>query len=136
LSQPSIFYKKGDVVNAPFPYHEDPSTEKDRPVVLLAPTKHGFICAFIGSKPQPSGKEIIPINKKDFKEGHLDVYTPSYIHVYSLFTVDSKVIREKKGTLNDEVVDTIVKTLTELLQQPPMQQPTSKTFERPRKREF
>ena len=135
MSQPSIFYKKGDVVTAPFPYQEDPEEDKVRPVLLLAPTNttiQGFICAYITTQEKPHREGIITINKKDFKEGHLDVYMPSYIHPYVLYTVSLKAIQVKKGTLNDEVVETIVKMLTELLQTSPI----PKALERPKKKVF
>ena len=139
MSQPSIFYKKGDVVYAPFPYQEDPEEDKVRPVVLLAPTNttvKGFICAYITTQEKPHREGIITINKKDFKEGGLEDYKPSYVHPHILYTVSLEVIKTKEGTLKDEVVETIVKMITELLQKPPMQQPTPKAFERPKKKVF
>ncbi len=135
MSQPNIFYKKGDVVYAPFPYSEDPSIEKDRPVVLLAPTNttvKGFICAYITTQEKPHRAGIVTVNKKDFKEGGLEDYKPSYVHPHILYTVSLNVIREKKGTLNDEVVETIVKMITELLQQSHI----PKALERPKKKVF
>lgn len=136
MSQTSVFYKKGDVVTTPFPYEENPSEDKLRPVVLLAQTHSGFICAYITSILKPHRQGIITINKKDFKEGHLDPYIPSYVHSDKVFTVSSQAIQSKKGTLNDEVVDIIIKTLTDLLVKPPMQQPIPKALERPQRKAF
>lgn len=135
MSQPSVFYKKGDVVYAPFPYQNAPAEEKERPVLILAPALAGksFICAYITSN---SNKKVgmIEIKRRDFKEGHLDDgYEASYVRPDCISTLDKELFRRKCGTLKDEIVDEIIKTLTDLLQRPPEEPPSPKSIERPPK---
>ncbi|MBE9014291.1 type II toxin-antitoxin system PemK/MazF family toxin, partial [Pseudanabaenaceae cyanobacterium LEGE 13415] len=101
MSDSIIFYKKGDVVLAPFPYQENVEKEKLRPVVLLAPSDTGgFISAYTTSKSHRS--DLIKIQVKDFKEGRIDDFAPSYVRPNILYTVATEVIRRKYGTLKDE----------------------------------
>lgn len=134
MIESDAFYKKGDIVDAPFPYQEDSEQKKYRPVLILAPSliKGGLVCAFITSKSRKDG--VIAISAKDFKEGMLsNDYDSSYIQPSTLYTLNSQVIRKKYGTLKDEKLDEVVKALVNLLQKPPESPPTSKAFERPKK---
>jgi mRNA interferase MazF len=129
------FYKKGDIVDAPFPYQipqDDSEEEKYRPVLILAPAqiKGGFICAYITSKSHRLG--VVPIFARDFKEGTLS-YDPSYIQPSTVYTVDAGLIRRKYGTLKDDKVDEVIKALVDVLQKPSETPPTAKAWERPKK---
>lgn len=132
-SESEVFYKKGDVVDAPFPYQTDSEEEKYRPVLILAPTliKGGFISAYITSKSRREG--VIAILSSDFKEGSLNNYDSSVIHPSTLYTLDASLIRKKYGTLKDEKVDEVVNALVNLLQQPPESPPVPKAWQRPKK---
>ncbi len=131
VTKSNIVYQKGDVVDAPFPYQEDPDEEKYRPVLLLAPrlTK-GWICCFITKNPHQ--QESITINTRDFKEGNL-TYDPSFVIPSILYTLNSESIRNKYGALKDQKVDEVIQSLVSLLQQPPQAPPSSKAWERPKK---
>jgi mRNA interferase MazF len=131
----SIFYKKGDVVYAPFPYQDNPEEEKERPVLILAPVLagKGFICAYITSNSNKRSG-MLEIKRRDFQEGHLDDgYEASYVRSDYISTLDRELFRRKCGTLRDEVVDAIIQTLIELLQKPPQSPPSPKSIERPPK---
>jgi mRNA interferase MazF len=132
-SESEVFYKKGDIIDAPFPYQTDSETEKYRPVLILAPTliKGGFISAYITSKSRREG--VIPILSTDFKEGSLSNYDSSFIQPSTLYTLDAKLIRKKYGTLKDEKVDEVIQALVDLLQQPPESPAVPKAWERPKK---
>ncbi|NCR55777.1 MAG: type II toxin-antitoxin system PemK/MazF family toxin [Microcystis aeruginosa L211-07] len=135
MNQVSIFYKKVDVVYAPFPYQDNPEEEKERPVLILAPVLagKGFICAYITSNSNKRSG-MIEIKRRDFKEGHLDdEYKASYVKPDRISTIDRELFRRKCGTLRDEVVDAIIQTLIELLQKPPQSPPSPKSIERPPK---
>lgn len=135
MNQVSIFYKKGDVVYAPFPYQDNPEEEKERPVLILAPVLagKGFICAYITSNSNKRSG-MIEIKRRDFKEGHLDDgYEASYVKPDCISTLNRELFRRKCGTLRDEVVDKIIQTLIELLQKPPQSPPSPKSIERPPK---
>lgn len=135
MNQVSIFYKKGDVVYAPFPYQDNPEEEKERPVLILAPALagKGFICAYITSNSNKRSG-MIEIKRRDFKEGHLDDgYEASYVRPDCISTLDRELFRRKCGTLRDEVVDEIIQTLIKLLQEPPQSPPSPKSIERPPK---
>jgi mRNA interferase MazF len=67
LAKSGTFYKKGDIVSAPFPYQDDSELEKYRPVLLLAPhSTKGWICSYITSKINKEG--AITISQRDMKE--------------------------------------------------------------------
>jgi mRNA interferase MazF len=130
LSDSIVFYKKGDVVLVPFPYQENVEEEKLRPVVLLACSDTGgFISAYITSKSHRS--DLIKIQVKDFKEGYIDDFAPSYVRPNILYTVATKVIQKRYGTLKDEKIEEIVQSLVKLLLEPPVSPPVSKAFKRP-----
>lgn len=137
LTKSDNFYKKGDIVEAPFPYQSDAEQEKCRPVLILAPVPlGGFICAYITSKSHRDGS--IPILAMDFKEGGLSKkgkisYDSSYIQPATVYTLNGENIRFKHGTLKDEKVNEVTQTLVDLLQQPPESPPIAKAFERPKK---
>ena len=137
MAKSDNFYKKGDIVEAPFPYQSDAEQEKCRPVLILAPVPQGgFICAYITSKSHRNGS--IPILAMDFKEGGLSKksstsYDPSYIQPATVYTLNGDNIRFKHGTLKDEKVDRVTQTLVDLLQKPPESPPIAKVFERPKK---
>jgi mRNA interferase MazF len=135
LNQPSVFYKKGDVVYAPFPYQNNSEENKERPVLILAPALAGksFICAYITSNSNKKAG-MIEIMRRDFKDGHLDGgYEASYVRPDCISTLDRELFRRKCGALRDEILDKIIQTLTELLQRPPESPPSPKNTERPPK---
>ncbi|MEP0919429.1 type II toxin-antitoxin system PemK/MazF family toxin [Leptolyngbya sp. DQ-M1] len=130
MSDPAIFYKKGDVVCAPFPYQQDFEQEKLRPVLLLAPSDSGgFVCAYITSKSHR--QNLIKIQVKDFKEGYIDSFNPSYVRPDIIYTAATSTIQKKYGTLKDEKVDEIVQSLVNLLLSPPTVAPVAPAFQRP-----
>jgi mRNA interferase MazF len=134
LSNSNIFYKKGDVVQAPFPYQEDVNQSKLRPVLLLAPSAPGgFISAFITSKSH--WKDSIKIQYNDFMEGCIENYAPSYVRPELVYTVATECVRKKFGTLREEKLTEIVDCLVTLLQQAPESPPVSPALQRPQRKQ-
>ena len=136
MTKSKFFYKKGDVVDVPFPYQDDPKKQKHRPVVILATdlSKQGFIYAYITSN-SIKKPGIIEIRRKDFREGYINNnYQASYVRPDRICTLNKEVITKKYGTLKDDVMDEIIKTLTNLLQNPPETPSFPKSIERPKKK--
>lgn len=130
MSQSVISYRKGDVVLAPFPYQQDVEEEKLRPVVLLAPSDvGGFISAYVTSKSHRP--ELIKIQVKDFKEGCINDYEPSYVRPCILYTVATTAIVKKYGALKDDKFEEIIRSLVGILQQPRELAPVSRALQRP-----
>jgi mRNA interferase MazF len=131
LAKSGTFYKKGDIVSAPFPYQDDSEIEKYRPVLLLAPhSMKGWICSYITSKVNKEG--AISISQNDMKDGRLECY-PSFLLPSLLYTLNSELIDRKYGTLKDEKVEEVVNLLITILQQTSQSPPTSKALQRPSK---
>lgn len=124
-------YKKGDVVNSPFPFSDDVDEEKNRPVLVLGePRKGEFLCIYMTSKSHRDGG--IEVLRKDYKTTTIAIkYDPSYIHPGKVATISSKLFTTLYGTLKDDLVDKVVKVLVDLLQEPPTPPKTSPTLERP-----
>jgi mRNA interferase MazF len=130
LTKPVVFYKKGDVVDAPFPYQTNSEETKFRPVLVLAPAlTGGLVCAYITKSHRDTS---IPVRITDFQEGKLE-YEPSYIQPSTLYTLDAKSVRKKYGTLKNEKVSEVIEILVNLLQKSPDIPPTTQAFERPKK---
>ena len=68
---------------------------------------------------------------KDFKEGYIENHEPSYVRPEIIYTLATKTIVKKHGTLKDEKVDEIVNSLVNLLSKPPESSPATPVFQRP-----
>jgi len=130
----SNFYKKGDVVLAPFPYSSDADTEKTRTVVILAPTLSGsgFICAYTTSNPNQR-EGTIEIKTEDFQSGRRDDYSSSFVRPDIIYTVDKNLIIKKYGTLKEEKINVIIRILINLLKKPPESPPVPPSLQRPQR---
>jgi mRNA interferase MazF len=130
LTSKETVFKKGDVVNSPFPFSEDVEETKDRHVLVLAePRKGEFLCIYMTTKSHRDG--AIEVLKKDYKICHQVGYDPSFIDPGKVATISSQLFTTTYGTLKDEIVDRVVESLVDLLKKPPQIPQTSPTFERP-----
>jgi mRNA interferase MazF len=130
LTSKETVFKKGDVVNSPFPFSEDVEKTKYRPVLVLAePRKGEFICIYMTTKSHRDG--AIEVLRKDYKICHQVDYDPSFIVPGKIATISSTEFTTIYGTLKDEIVDLMVESLVDILKKPPQLPQTSPAFERP-----
>jgi mRNA interferase MazF len=130
LTSKETVFKKGDVVNSPFPFSEDVEETKNRYVLVLAePRKGEFICIYMTTKSHRDG--AIEVLKKDYKICNKVDYDPSFIDPGKVATISSKLFTTIYGTLKDEIVDRVVESLVDLLRKPPQPSQTSPALERP-----
>ncbi|HEY4964114.1 MAG TPA: type II toxin-antitoxin system PemK/MazF family toxin [Candidatus Saccharimonadales bacterium] len=96
----------GDVVAVPFPF-SDLSNNKLRPAIVLATTDYGdLILCQITSK-QGISKKSVSIDTSDFEEGNLPL--KSYVRTEKLFTAEDTIIVKRRGRLNSQKFNVIVK---------------------------
>ncbi len=104
-------FVKGDVVVIPFPF-SDLSASKKRPAVVVADlTGDDQIIAQITSVSR-TDSYAISLETKDFKNGKLP--QSSVIRPNKLFTADRSLISYKAGSINDEKINEIEKTLVKI----------------------
>ena len=102
---------KGDVVIIPFPF-SDLSTSKKRPAIVVANLSGpDQIIAQITSVARNDNYSI-SLERKDFKNGKLP--HSSMIRPNKLFTADKSLISYKAGSINDEKIKEIEKTLVSI----------------------
>ncbi|HLC62250.1 MAG TPA: type II toxin-antitoxin system PemK/MazF family toxin [Candidatus Nanoarchaeia archaeon] len=102
---------KGDVVVIPFPF-SDLTASKKRPAIIVASlTGDDQIVAQITSVARNDSYSISP-EAKDFKNGKLP--HSSMIRPNKLFTADKSLISYKAGSINDEKIKEIEKTLVSI----------------------
>jgi mRNA interferase MazF len=130
LTSKETVFKKGDVVNSPFPFSEDVEETKNRYVLVLAePRKGEFICIYMTTKSHRDG--AIEVLKKDYKICNKVDYDPSFIDPGKVATISSKLFTTTYGTLKDEIIERVVDSLVDILKKTPQLPQTSPTFERP-----
>ncbi len=105
---------KGDVVVLPFPF-SDLSGSKRRPAFVLAdlPGDDIILCQITSQE----SKDVYAVSLKiqDFSSGSLP--SSSYIRPTRIFTADKNIIIRNAGTVNDSIISTVVKTITDLVNQ-------------------
>lgn len=103
-------YSPGDVVLAPvrFGGGEGP---KVRPAVVVGAERAGVLEVCPVSSRPPSDAPFVPIDLDDFVRGGLDLFEESYVLAAHLSTLRVREIRGKKGRLNAESVDMIVRAI-------------------------
>jgi len=106
-------FVKGDIVVIPFPF-SDFTQSKRRPALVLATLKgDDLILCQITSK-TISDSYSIPVDDSDFLEGSLK--QSSNVRPNRIFTVDTKIILYKIGTLKQEkhnkIIDRVIQILT------------------------
>jgi mRNA interferase MazF len=106
-------FVKGDIVVIPFPF-SDFTQSKRRPALVLATLKgDDLILCQITSK-TISDSYSIPVDDSDFLEGSLK--QSSNVRQNRIFTVDTKIILYKIGTLKQEkhnkIIDRVIQILT------------------------
>lgn len=130
LTNKETIYKKGDVVNSPFPFSENVEETKNRYVLVLAEPRMGeFLCIYMTTKSHRDG--AIAVLKKDYKMCNQVEYDPSFIDPGKVATISSKLFTTVYGTLKDEIVDRVVDSLIDLLKKTPQPPQTSPALERP-----
>jgi mRNA interferase MazF len=130
LTSKETVFKKGDVVNSPFPFSEDIEELKNRHVLVLAePRKGEFLCVYMTTKSHRDG--AIEVLKKDYKTCNRVDYDPSFIDPGKVATISSELFTTTYGTLKDEIVNRVVESLVDLLRKPPQTPQTSPALERP-----
>lgn len=104
---------KGDVVVAPFPF-SDLTANKKRPALVVANlTGDDIIICLITSK-NAKDKYAISLMDKDFTSGSLK--KDSNIRPNRLFTIDSKIILYRIGTLEREKMKKVTEKIIEIFQ--------------------
>ena len=102
-------YKQNDMILIPFPY-TDLTGVKQRPALIISNDKinntEDRICCLITSKPNNQG---LRIEGKNLKEGKLRF--KSWIKPNRLFTINSKIIKRKLGSVNKEFHQKIIKEI-------------------------
>jgi mRNA interferase MazF len=127
LTSKETAFRKGDVVNSPFPFSEDVEKAKNRYVLVLAePRKGEFLCIYMTTKSHRDG--AIEVLKKDYKICNKVDYDLSFIDPGKVATISSELFTTTYGTLKDEIVERVVDSLVDLLRKSPQ---TSPAFERP-----
>jgi mRNA-degrading endonuclease toxin of MazEF toxin-antitoxin module len=99
-------YKQGDIVTLPFPFEEDQTQNKLRPVVIISKdsvNKGSYIVLKITSVLGKSSFEI-PIFKKDVD---FEMQRASAIISNDIMTVSQKIIHKKIGRLNSHALETL-----------------------------
>ena len=104
---------KGDVVTVPFPFSDPYLQPKKRPALVITKLSgDDVILCMITSQPR-SDNYIITLLNNDFSSGSIN--KDSYIRTNRLFTADSNIIIDKKGSVKkqkiDEVIDKIIKII-------------------------
>ena len=99
-------YKQGDIVTLPFPFEEDQTKSKFRPVVIISKdsvNKGSYIVLKITSVLGKSSFEI-PIFKKDVD---FEMQRASAIISNDIMTVSQKLINKRIGKLNAHTLETL-----------------------------
>lgn len=100
---------KGDVVVLPFPF-SDLTSSKRRPALVisqLAGDEDIILCMI--SKQQHDDTHSVPLLLSDFANGGLD--TDSFIRPKRLFTADSNLIIQKRGTISQNKLSEVTAKL-------------------------
>ena len=101
----------GAVVLVPFPF-SDLSQAKLRPAVVLADAgRDDWILCQITSNPYGDPRAVA-ISEKSFREGSLRV--TSYVRPGKLFTASHSLIVGQVGTLRDDMLAEIIRTVTDI----------------------
>jgi mRNA interferase MazF len=103
---------KGSVILIPFPF-SDLSKSKLRPAVVLAPSGKGdWILCQITSK-QYIDQKAVEISDQDFQTGSLRV--TSFARPGKLFTANNSLIISEVGKLKENILDSIITAVIEIL---------------------
>ena len=101
-------FRQKDIVLIPFPY-SDLTGSKQRPALILSnETLKGDdeICCLITSNPKSGGMKI---EEKCFNEGKLPF--SSFVKPERLFTINSKIIRKKLGSITNRFHNNILENV-------------------------
>lgn len=141
--------KKGDVVYLPFPidtkeseenkkveqdtnFENDPRETKERlGLILWKAEVNNFAACAITSKAHRENK--IELHGRDLDSGKIG-YDPSYIRPNIIQTINISQIRRKVGTVKPEKLKEVIDKVKEFLDAEPEEAPTSKVFERAKRK--
>lgn len=102
-------FVKGDVVVAPFPYSDLP-TSKKRPALVVVPLDGDDVILCQITSQMKQDDYSISLQNTDFQKGTL--HQNSFIRPNRLFTADSRIVLYKAGDIKnskmDEVIDKII----------------------------
>jgi len=108
MMQGGIMFNQKDIVLIPFPY-SDLTGAKQRPALIISNeliNNQDKICCLITSNSAIDGLEI---KNEHFKNGKLPF--KSWVKPHRIFTIDSRIIKKKLCSINQNFHREIVKTL-------------------------
>ncbi|MDO5061458.1 MAG: type II toxin-antitoxin system PemK/MazF family toxin [Actinomycetaceae bacterium] len=103
----------GEVVWAWVPFEDDPSVGKDRPVLVLAEHRDGFVCAQMTSKDHEDFKETqwgrrwMDIGTGDWDRQH----RPSEVRLDRFVFIPAHSVRREGGRVSEAVYSKVVKAI-------------------------
>ena len=116
MKERTVIYKQFDVVVVPFPF-TDRKADKRRPALVLSDDERfnkssgHYVLAMITSQKNPEWSLDTPITEKQ-KAG---LVAPSKVRM-KLFTLDSRLILKRIGSLSDKDQKAVTKALQYLLE--------------------
>jgi hypothetical protein len=105
---------RGSVVLIPFPF-SDLSQSKLRPSVVLAPSGKGdwILCQITSNR--YADQKAVGLSDQDFQTGSLRV--TSFARPGKLFTANDSLVISEVGKLKDNILNSIVTTVIEILKE-------------------
>lgn len=109
-----IVFKQGDIISAPFPFSDDLSQTKPRPVLVVSNNelKSELICVQITSNISRNELTAVFISNED-------VSTPlpenSVIRCHLINTIATKIVLRKISSLNEDKLQRVLENIALLL---------------------
>jgi len=105
---------KGDVVTVPFPFSDLSLPGKRRPALVITQLEGNDVILCAISSQKRNDNYMITLLNNDFSNGSID--RDSYIRTNRLFTADSNIIINKRGTITKRKLEEVLHKIIEIVQ--------------------